>query len=311
VEEDIVNFTYILNKGENHVTINYGYPSSSTVYINNDQFSLKGDISDLIDNIVNVIEEPDTKNEILEEDINIGVSNDEIQLGFDDEVGQENKNKEILWLEIENFRKMFGDDKIVENRLESLNEEIIEINFLVTDFLDKNVAMSWNIRYEYVITLRITFNLHYYLENLKPPDIEVYQFVEDSKKYSGGILKQLRGILKGFIEYQWPSKSGKKFEAQRFESGKKYIYDEEEILIEEDDKESNNEVLENEEYIVNLSKLDSLGFPDDISFIALQLTSNDLNSAINLLIENDPKLSEYNKNIIKEIPKKKIEEKKI
>jgi len=82
-------------------------------------------------------------------------------------------------------------------------------------------------------------------------------------------------------------------------------------LIEEDDKESNNEVLENEEYIVNLSKLDSLGFPDDISFIALQLTSNDLNSAINLLIENDPKLSEYNENIIQDIPKPKIEDKQI
>jgi len=121
-----------------------------------------------------------------------------------------NKNREMMMLEIENFRRMYGEDKIINCPLSMLNEEVVEIKFHVSEFLEKTTAQAWGIKSDFPVIIRIMFNYFYYLEFSKTPEIEVFQIVEDSKKISGGILKQMRSLLKNFIAYHWPSKSGKK-----------------------------------------------------------------------------------------------------
>jgi len=252
VEDEMVNFSYKKGEGEMiHVTIFYSHPSPSNVLVDKTEHSLKGEIGDLIDKIVNLIENPvvievdppedemekeessnhneNNSNEEFENNSNEGLvqstedlvhSTDDffqttddfdILITSTDELeDHNNKNRETMMLEIENFRRMYGEEKIINCPLSMLNEEVIEIKFNISEFLEKTTAQAWGIKFDYPVIIRIMFNYFYYLEFSKMPEIEVFQIIEDSKKASSGILKQMRGLLKSFISYHWPSKSGKK-----------------------------------------------------------------------------------------------------
>lgn len=112
------------------------------------------------------------------------------------------EDNKLLMAELQNFKVMFGEDRIKTHSIFSMKQMEIQILIHPLDFIRKATAQAWGVDPEKEIVIKIDINYDEYPRNSSPPKLEVIQFENGlKKKIKLGV--QLTNLLDLFGKFHW------------------------------------------------------------------------------------------------------------
>jgi hypothetical protein len=112
------------------------------------------------------------------------------------------EDNKLLMAELQNFRVMFGEDRVKTHSIFSMKQMEIQLLVQPLDFIRKATAQAWGVDPEKEIIIRIDINYDEYPRNSSPPKLEVIQF-ENGMKKKIKLGVQLGNLLALFSKFHW------------------------------------------------------------------------------------------------------------